>query len=342
MDEAGGWFHIMNRAVGKRAMFESDRDVSRFLDRIRRATERGWIEVSAYAILQTHYHLLGLSPRAELSRALHLIQGPYGQWFNLTRERDGPIHRSRFVAKRVDSVYYQRTLVEYIDMNPVTAGLSTRPELYPHGSAWHYARPSGPDWLSRGWIEAEVAAACGTSEYDPARYGEVFHRRARCTEVEQLVLADLASPDDGVQPIDFLLSTTSVGRARWLEERARHADGTRALRPLVTAGAVDRALAATDLPTAVRAGRQRGNHGTRSLAAVTLLRALAGMSTAAIADHIGCSLATVHRLRERANLLTRDEPAFLVALGQATKAALDDHYAPWLRPPVGGTAARSG
>src|SRR6185369_9941718 len=128
----GAWHHVMNRGIAKRTLFESEVDIRTFLSRLACAARAGRVEVHAFCILTTHFHLLLRSPQGRLSEALHHVQNSYSRWFNRSRKRDGPLYRARFRSKRVDSLAYRFQLVRYIDSNPVSAGLVEDPQQYPH------------------------------------------------------------------------------------------------------------------------------------------------------------------------------------------------------------------
>ena len=73
-DFSGCWHHVMNRAVNRRTMFEQSFDTGRFLERLELAVDQCGVEVHAYAVMQTHFHLLLRSREGRLSEAMHLIQ----------------------------------------------------------------------------------------------------------------------------------------------------------------------------------------------------------------------------------------------------------------------------
>ena len=155
-DDPGTWHHVFNRAIARRTMFERRPDFRFFLAQLACAVRRGDLEVHAYALMGTHFHLLVRSPGGRLAGSMHRIQMAYSRTFNRTRKRDGPLVRSSYSSKPVRSLRYRRVLVAYIDRNPVSAGLAKDPMSYHYGSASHYSRLCGPPWLERSWIEAEV------------------------------------------------------------------------------------------------------------------------------------------------------------------------------------------
>ncbi len=72
-DHPGSWHHVMNRGIARRSLFESRDDIRFFLACLARAVRRGQIEVHAWCILTTHFHLLVRSPGGELSAAMRRV-----------------------------------------------------------------------------------------------------------------------------------------------------------------------------------------------------------------------------------------------------------------------------
>jgi len=63
----------MNRGIARRTVFENQRDVRFFLSRLARAVRAGWIEVHAYCVRTTHFHLLVQSQDPGLSRTMQRV-----------------------------------------------------------------------------------------------------------------------------------------------------------------------------------------------------------------------------------------------------------------------------
>ena len=164
----------MNRGIARRPVFEGREDVRAFLACVAVGVRSRRVEVHAYVLMTTHFHLAIRSVTGELSLAMQRIQNRYVRWFNRKRRRDGPLFRGRFRSKLVDTDEHWGTLVRYIDQNPVEAGLVRHPAEYPYGSAAHYARRSGPVWLSRGELERTVMRTLGKAVYEPTDYDRVF------------------------------------------------------------------------------------------------------------------------------------------------------------------------
>lgn len=198
---------------------------------------RGDLEIHAYTLLTTHFHLLVRSPRGTLSEAMRRIENPYVRHFNRLRSRDGPLFKGRFYSRLVESRSYWKTLVRYIDQNAVAARLASRGTEYPHCSAFQYAREAGPLWLSRHVVEDEVCSSRGLEAYDPDAYGAVFGA-AVSPELEWVVRRREEYRAKGEDPLDDLLGAAPRVVKAWLLKKARLADHRVLLQPILAPGAV--------------------------------------------------------------------------------------------------------
>ena len=201
-DEPGSWHHVMNRGIARRPVFENRADVRYFLSRLARAVRRAELEVHAYCVMMTHYHLLVRSPLGQMSEGMRRVQNEFVRNFNRLRRRDGPLFRGRFRSKPVTSLVYRHTLVRYIDFNPVEAGLIRVPSEFPHGSARHYATGRGAPWLERSWVEGLLRRSSGTGV---VAYAASFGERPT-PGVSEFVERRIAGGRTGRDPLDDLLT----------------------------------------------------------------------------------------------------------------------------------------
>jgi len=288
-DGPGSWHHVFQRGVAKRTLFEGALDIRYFLACVARAVRAGLIEVHAFCVLVDHFHLLLRSPIGRLSDAMQRIQNRYVRMFNRRRKRDGTLVRARFGSKPVKTVRYREVLVRYIDRNPVKAGIVVDPAEYPYGSARCYAAASGPPWLERSWIERVVREETGDSDYDAARYREVFPI-ADGPQFDGLVARRIACPGDDEDPLDDLYGAAPASVRAWMHRKAALADQTKPGVPVVGAASVMRCVrraAESCGPWSVHWGRKRRTGW--AVAQAVLLRDLAGATYAEVTRLCGAS-----------------------------------------------------
>ncbi len=146
---SGAVYHVINRGTGRQRVFREARDYQRFLDGLAEAHTRWGVEVFAYCLLGTHYHLCLRTPEGNLARVMRHIDGLYTQRFNRAHARDGPLFRGRYQAILVEAEAYLAAVVRYIHLNPVTAGLAATPEAYLWCSHQYYLSPRrAPTWMN--------------------------------------------------------------------------------------------------------------------------------------------------------------------------------------------------
>ena len=225
-DEPGSWHHAINRAIGKRPYFESRTDQRYFLSRLAYEVRAGRIEVHAYSLMTTHFHLLLRSPVGELSEAMRRIQSAYSRHFNRRHKRDGPLIRARFYSKRVRSDAYRRAVVRYIDTNPVRAGVVGKAVDHEFGSARSYLSGSYPRWLASDWIANHARERTNQQEFNAAAYLSTFGPRAGedFDSLRSLIELRLDSPSE-LDPLEDLVGANPQRVQRWMARKANLADG---------------------------------------------------------------------------------------------------------------------
>ena len=69
------WYHVMNRARRGQDLFLDKADRDTFLSLLKEIATMFNLKVSAYCLMQTHYHLLVQTPDANLARCMqHLCE----------------------------------------------------------------------------------------------------------------------------------------------------------------------------------------------------------------------------------------------------------------------------
>lgn len=145
----GAWYHVMNRGAGRKAIFSNDGDRTKFLKVIDDVVDTYHLEIHAYCLMDTHYHLLVRTPRGNLGRAMRHLNGVYTQHFNRARGLDGPLFRGRYKAIIIDADSYLAQVSRYIHLNPVEAKIIRDPSDSRWSSCRYFLRrESAPRWLS--------------------------------------------------------------------------------------------------------------------------------------------------------------------------------------------------
>ncbi len=162
----GAWYHIMNRGLGRRRIFRSDKDHHYFLSLLADATDRFNAEWHAYCLMSNHYHLMLRTPDGKLQRIMRHINGLYTQYFNRSHKRDGPLFRGRYKAVLVDAESHWLQLSRYVHRNPAEAGLVQRLADYPWSSYCAYIElTEPPPWLTTKYLLQAAGQRQRTTRY---------------------------------------------------------------------------------------------------------------------------------------------------------------------------------
>ncbi|MBW2372044.1 MAG: sigma-70 region 4 domain-containing protein [Deltaproteobacteria bacterium] len=223
MDYPGSEHHVFSRGMSRRTVFENKDEIRYFLSRLAWMVHAGKIEILAFSILTTHYHLWLRSVTGELSETMCWVLHEFVCRFNRRRGRDGSLFRARFGSRPVGSNRYRKTLLRYEDFNPVKARLVKNPWDYPYGSAMHYCSPRRPKWLSTGWVDALMGNPPPHERLQ--RYAAVLGAPLDPAERE-LVERRLAAPPRADDEFDHLVNIAPPAVLRWMKKKAALADGT--------------------------------------------------------------------------------------------------------------------
>jgi putative transposase len=119
VDIKGGWYHVVNRGIEKRAIFRGTSGYEHFIGLLSAMPKRFGVRLHGYVLMPNHYHLQLETPRANLSRAIQWLNVSYSIWFNRRYQRVGPLFQGRFKAILHDWSWYGLTINKYIHLNPV-------------------------------------------------------------------------------------------------------------------------------------------------------------------------------------------------------------------------------
>jgi REP element-mobilizing transposase RayT len=122
--------HLFARGDNKARIFADDEDCERFLDLLATTSKRFDVHCVAYCLLSNHYHLVLVPHKYPISRLMQQLNSAYCQGFNRRHGRVGHVLQGRFGCKIVEDGGYARTVLRYVALNPVAAGLAAAPHEY--------------------------------------------------------------------------------------------------------------------------------------------------------------------------------------------------------------------
>jgi REP element-mobilizing transposase RayT len=124
LEHAGAFYHVMARGNRRESIYADDDDRRFFLQALGEACGMtGW-RVHAWVLMSNHYRLLIETPEPNLVAGMPWLQNSDTRCFNVRRRLWGRLFGDRYKAVLVEGAgYYYETLLDYLHLNPVRAGL---------------------------------------------------------------------------------------------------------------------------------------------------------------------------------------------------------------------------
>jgi len=140
-------YFITSSTDGRERYFAYPKYAELFIETLYRYRQKQKYRLHCFVVMPEHFHLL-ITPRGiTIERALQLIKGGYSFRVSEELNRHFDIWERGFTDRRVRSGEYEG-FKNYIEENPVKAGLAKTAQEYPCGSAsGKYELDPPPAWL---------------------------------------------------------------------------------------------------------------------------------------------------------------------------------------------------
>ncbi len=230
-------YHVVARGNRREAVFLAHGDYETYLHRL--ATYRAGYAVTlfAYCLMPNHVHLVLRTGDAPLARFMQSLQQSYTQRFNRRYGQVGHAFQGRYKALLCETDEYLVTLVRYVHLNPVRAGLVGRAEDYPYSGHRAYLGGVATELIDPALVLGMVGGATGYVRL-LATGTEDVASGAGAPRMPEALPEDLDSPHPALGPSRETLepALSSVARALHVTieslrgpTRGRIASGARAL-----------------------------------------------------------------------------------------------------------------
>lgn len=117
-------YHVMQRGVGRRLIFEDDVDRQRFLEILDVSLADADVSLMAWCLMDNHTHLLLSGELRAIGSAMQRLGQTYARYFNIRHDRVGHLFQDRYKSVAVDDEPQLLTAMRYIHRNPVEEGLT--------------------------------------------------------------------------------------------------------------------------------------------------------------------------------------------------------------------------
>lgn len=134
-------YHVSARINRREMILDSTQMKRLFLDIVARAKQRYKFDIENFTILGNHFHfIIRPASTVSLSRIMQWILSVFAQAYNRLRGITGHVWGERFFSKIIQSLSEFLAISDYIDNNPVKAGLVKRADLWDSGGMSHRRR----------------------------------------------------------------------------------------------------------------------------------------------------------------------------------------------------------
>jgi len=299
IEYAGAYYHVAARGNEQKDIFKSRKDREKFLSYLGSAVSRYGAVIHGYCLMSNHYHLLLETPSGNLSQIMQHLNGAYTNYFNTKRSRSGHLFQGRFQAILIEADEYSRELSRYIHLNPVRAGIVTKPEDYQWSSYRDYIGVREPP----AWLHTQSILSCFHQSIPAAQ-------EKYCGFVEDLLGREYQSPLKGA------VASTLLGSCGFVQEiTEKHIAGKPvdrdlpALRALSKRPSIDKIIETTErlLPENKRLATQ---------ASIYLCHKYSGAQLKEISERFGVGQSAISQASRRFALQLEKDPGLKKTIAQ--------------------------
>jgi len=150
---ASALYHAGTRGIRQLPIFLTDDDRHLFIAILGDVVKRYEWECRAYCLMTNHYHLALRTPEANIGAGMHRLNGLYAQAFNRRHGFKGHLFEERYWSGLIATDEHVLSLMRYVVLNPVRAGICS----LPHDWAWSSYRATAgldgaPSFLDLRWL----------------------------------------------------------------------------------------------------------------------------------------------------------------------------------------------
>ncbi|PIR68556.1 hypothetical protein COU49_00750 [Candidatus Nomurabacteria bacterium CG10_big_fil_rev_8_21_14_0_10_35_16] len=135
----GEYYHIYNRGVDKRYIFNNKKDLHRFIESMcefnkvdgimslanlrktqieAKPLSKPLVAIVAYCLNPNHFHfVLKQLTDNGIAKFMHKLQGGYAYYFNVKNSRTGALFQGAFKAHLIDNENYFNKIIGYVNKN---------------------------------------------------------------------------------------------------------------------------------------------------------------------------------------------------------------------------------
>lgn len=123
--------HVIQRGNNRQICFTCDADIAAYAYWLNEGAKKFGVYVHGWVFMTNHVHML-LTPQRNnaISHLMQYLGRLYVRKFNFTYARTGSLFEDRFKSSLVQEEHYLLNCLQYIELNPVRAGMVKDPADY--------------------------------------------------------------------------------------------------------------------------------------------------------------------------------------------------------------------
>ncbi len=137
-----GIYHIINRGVERRDIFDEHVDYDFFLELLSKLSKDYDVIIHTYALMTNHYHILLQTKQSNLSKAIQFLNGKYTKYYNKKYKRIGHLWQGRYNSYALYDDAHFWIVAKYIERNPIEANIVQDINLYNYQSFFEWKNRS--------------------------------------------------------------------------------------------------------------------------------------------------------------------------------------------------------
>lgn len=139
IEKENGIYHIINRGNYRQDLFINEGAHSSFETCLFEACEKCEWVLEGFCVMTNHFHLVVRTPKGNLIYGMKWLQSTFANRYHHFRKVHGKLFQGRYKSLIVEEESYLGSLLHYVHLNPVRAGMVTVEQLkeYRWSSYWY-------------------------------------------------------------------------------------------------------------------------------------------------------------------------------------------------------------
>src|SRR3989344_146714 len=135
----GGFYHVYNRGVDKRAIFMDDKDYKKFMKFLAESLKKTNVTLLCFVLMPNHFHLIIKQRESrDLEKMMRSLLTRYVLYFNHRHDRSGRLFQGTYRARLIEDNTDLICTSAYIHNNPRKDNPRIILSEYPHSSYMSY------------------------------------------------------------------------------------------------------------------------------------------------------------------------------------------------------------